>query len=341
MTAQATLKRLAKTAVASLAARAGPHRRDTTTPRLWVLMYHRILPGGQAVAESEEPGMFVTPETFARQLAWLRDTMPVVRLGDWVAQAKSGEPLTPRACAITFDDGWLDNYQHAFPALRSAGVSATIFVVSKLLGTAGDFWPSRLARLLEQHREFCLQHDAMAWLRNHLTSSGTDLGAASQTEDGRSAVIAVVKALPDPAIEAHLDAAEAQLTIERGPRRMLNTDELREMVDSGVFDVGSHTRLHTRLREGVSTEVVRQEVVESRRDLEALLGVEVPLFCYPNGDYTPQVAELVGETYQAAVTTQRGINGPGSPLAELKRIGVHEDIGATRRDFLARLSGWV
>ena len=64
---------------------------------------------------AEEPGMCVTPEVFAMRLAQLRRYFTPMRLADWVAKQRAGEPLPARACAVTFDDGWRDNIEYALP----------------------------------------------------------------------------------------------------------------------------------------------------------------------------------------------------------------------------------
>src|SRR5690606_9889814 len=104
---KASLKNLAVSAAAQL----GPQRWPGRGPRLWVLMYHRILPLDDARARVEEPGMIVTPTTFAMHLRVLRRHFQFVQLADWLAAREQGQPLPARACAVTFDDGWRDNHE--------------------------------------------------------------------------------------------------------------------------------------------------------------------------------------------------------------------------------------
>jgi peptidoglycan/xylan/chitin deacetylase (PgdA/CDA1 family) len=123
-------------------------------------------------------------------------------------------------------------------------------------------------------------------------------------------------------------------------RDLLNWDEIREMADSGLVRVGSHTRHHTRLRENITAEQLLDEVVGSRRVLEEQLGRSAPLFCYPNGDYSQQAYDLVRETYDGAVVTEQGWHAPGADSHRLVRVSIHDDISRTPAAFLARTSGW-
>jgi hypothetical protein len=68
----------------------------------------------------------------------------------------------------------------------------------------------------------------------------------------------------------------------------------------------------------------------------------VPIFCYPNGNYTKDIAGLAKEAgYSAAVTTISGVeNGSPQTLLELKRIGIHNDISNTDSLFAFHLSGF-
>jgi hypothetical protein len=117
-------------------------------PMLLVLMYHRVLPANHPDRPFEQPGMFVSPETLDLHLSVLKRHFELVHLDDWVKRAAAGKALPRMACAITFDDGWRDNYDHAFPVLRKHGAPAVIFLVSTLTGTETQFWPNRLTQRL-------------------------------------------------------------------------------------------------------------------------------------------------------------------------------------------------
>lgn len=95
--------------------------------RAVILMYHSVSSGVDYFANVE-------PKDFGRQMKHLADTnRPIVSLAELIRRLKTGEPLGG-AIAITFDDGYRDNYETAFPILRRYGFPATIFVTTDLIG---------------------------------------------------------------------------------------------------------------------------------------------------------------------------------------------------------------
>jgi hypothetical protein len=151
--------------------------------------------------------MIVTPETFQKHLQWLRSGFEIVHLGDWVSAAKAGEPLPRQACAITFDDGWRDNFEFALPILQRTRTPATVFAVSHMIGTREAFWPNRLARVLSSPEYQASNSPALDWLRELMPSTGT----ASTQRERISAAISAAKALPDRELSERLDRIEQEL----------------------------------------------------------------------------------------------------------------------------------
>ena len=74
---------------------------------------------------------------------------------------------------------------------------------------------------------------------------------------------------------------------------------------------------------------------------EDLCGQAIDLFCYPNGETSPEAIDLVRRHYLGAVTTLRGWHNASGDPHLIRRIGVHEDVSNARDPFLERLSGWL
>src|SRR5947207_6960570 len=101
-----------------------PHFLSYVRGKAMILMYHRVVPPLALSATYVQPGMYVTPDTFERHLRFLTDHFELVSLhdllGKWEARAQWN--TSSRYCAVTFDDGWLDNYVYAYPRLRAYSV---------------------------------------------------------------------------------------------------------------------------------------------------------------------------------------------------------------------------
>jgi len=90
-----------------------------------ILMYHHF-----AETDLGHPGMVMSGETFANHLGALQNagytTISFAELRDFVYE---GRPLPKRPIIITFDDGYLSNYEIAFPILKQHNMSATVFII--------------------------------------------------------------------------------------------------------------------------------------------------------------------------------------------------------------------
>lgn len=301
---------------------------------LVTLMYHRILPRDDPRYALEEPGMIVTPESFEAQLRTLKKLFTILPLSEWIERRQHNQPLPRRACAVTFDDGWRDNFEFALPILVREQVPATIFVVSDMIGTHRQFWPNRLAALLAD-TSLDRRAPAFQWLRDRP-------GFSVEGKLDREAIAALIdscKALGDTDIEQRLEPMEVAAS-QPTAAPLMDWQQLRAMRRTGLIDIGSHTRNHRRLLAGVDAATLHSEIVDSRTRIESELDCPVRLFCYPNGDASPAAKTLVDQHYLAAVTTRSGINSAATPAHALFRIGIHEDIANTDLKFRARLSGW-
>lgn len=108
-------------------------------PCVPMLVYHRI---ADVPAGTRHPEIHVPPARFAEQLALLRALgRTAIPLSRYVAYRRGGAALPPRPVVITFDDGYLDNYEHALPILAEHGCPATVFLVADLLGGTNTWDP--------------------------------------------------------------------------------------------------------------------------------------------------------------------------------------------------------
>ncbi len=301
----------------------------------WVLGYHHVLDAAEAAAGAVQPGMYVTPETFDRQMEYVSaryEMVPLSRLADG--------PPAGRACAVTFDDGWQDNYRHAFPILKRRRIPATIFLATGLIGTRRRLWPERISRLAR----LPVESDSPFWsaLLRMAPPPATDLVPlrGMPPSDRAEFLIARIKPLPACAIarlEEALDAMDPPDGCgDPADRPWLDWREVREMSAAGV-SFGAHSHTHTILTRS-DPGAARREIALSRAALERETGQPPVCFSYPNGEHDAAVRAMVGESgFRIGVTTRSGSVVRGADPLALPRILIHEDISRTRPLFALRL----
>ena len=100
--------------------------------RTFVLTYHRIRDDGK------DPDISVSTVNFEREMAYLKRHFNVISLGTLINDIGKSPNILVDNIAITFDDGYKDNYLNAYPVLKRHGLSTTIFLVSELVGTSKE-----------------------------------------------------------------------------------------------------------------------------------------------------------------------------------------------------------
>ncbi len=89
-----------------------------------VLMYHHI-------NHHKGDMVTVTPEVFEGQMKYLHSAgYRTLKIDELVSYINGGLTLSQKAVVVTFDDGWLDNYMYAFPAIKKYKINATVFLIT-------------------------------------------------------------------------------------------------------------------------------------------------------------------------------------------------------------------
>jgi peptidoglycan/xylan/chitin deacetylase (PgdA/CDA1 family) len=279
------------------------------TDRLLIVAWHNVERTWNYPAA---PGAGV--RGFEQQLLRLRRLGTVVPLASALRQLATGQPLPPRAIALTFDDGYRDNLELGVPVLERLGLPATFFLVPGILsGTVRPWW-EEVAWALARTRKTAVEWDgrvlpaggragrrSLEWLTDRLKQ---------QDQAGRGRAVAELLERLEP--DGELDHREL----------FLGWDGARELVRRG-FSIGAHSMDHAILARETPTAQLR-DLVESRQRLQAELGVDVDLLAYPNGkgsDYdaaTVDAARRAG--YAHALTARAGWNSPATPIFEARRL---------------------
>jgi len=302
--------------------------------RCVVLAYHRVCDerGGGIPAEE---GMTVTPETFEEHLKYLTARYRIISLEEFLSSLSVGRPLG-KVCLLTFDDGWLDNYENAFPLLRKYNVPATFFLTTNYIGTRDWFWPEKVNYILSHSQplspEFCRTEEARQAARIFRSS-------AHNPAEGIHETIAFLKQFPAGTIEEVIEDLLRASGMETLPRlrAMLDWSEVCHMARHGI-SFGSHTKSHAILTQVQDPKEIEQEILGSRHAITERTGKAPAAFCFPNGDYDDSLLRTVRDSgYTAAFIGQRGTVVAHDDPYRLKRIMIHQAAAPNRARLACRI----
>lgn len=306
-------------------------------------MYHRV--AGNGIVPSGTQGLWVTRRTFERHLRLLKNNFHVLTEAEYLGCLEKKDGFPSGSVLITFDDGWRDNYENAYPALKKEGLPAVVFPAVGFIGSSDLFWQDRLRRCLRELRNSG-RGGRQAERLGRLCASAEVRRVIFAGERGFAAAmdscVAAFKKKPYDEAERTISTLESFTGIGRtrpAGRNFLSWLELREMSENGV-DIGSHGLRHAILTNIGDKGRLAREIAGSREILEFGLQRKVRIFSYPNGDHNEAVsAEVRRSGYAAAFGTAPGANFCTDDPYRMKRINIHEDMTDTMPMFLARIAG--
>lgn len=287
---------------------------------LLVLTYHRI---GSPDEDLFAPSVFsATTDEFNEQIAYLRRRDLLVTLEEAIAVVNGKAKSKTSRCRvlITLDDGYLDNYERAFPTLRALGVQGVFFLSTSIVGSAHIPWWDRIAYMMKtgRRRRFTLRYPA------HLAVDVEQAGMKKSLQT----VLGHYKLAANTDHARFMAEFSEEVQGENPPetrRRFLDWTEARAMISGGMA-IGSHTHSHCVLSQLPPEEQFR-ELANSRSLLTHHLGGSSDVLAYPVGkttSFSRQTQALARQAgYRAAFSSHGGTNRPGAIHAfDVKRNSV-------------------
>lgn len=295
---------------------AGPNRLAKYASRrnLRVLTYHRVAPR-DCVAAGKRPPDTVFADEFERQMAFVARHLDAIG-GDRLRSIVEGTADIPHhALAISFDDGYENNFQYALPVLQRYGLSAVFFLTTDFIGKDQLLWFVRLDRLLSVAPSTVLLE--------RLRELDPSIRVPTDTQ-----IRPYFKGLPavrQSELLGHLErklGCPAASDAERTVYGMMSWDQVRRLASAGMT-IGSHTANHQILA-AVSSAEASAELRSSRERIEQETGQTCWSFAYPNGQRRDFRAsdELAARDagYSCAFTQVEGMIGNHTPRYTLPRI---------------------
>jgi peptidoglycan/xylan/chitin deacetylase (PgdA/CDA1 family) len=205
--------------------------KDTLT----VVTFHRVMPATERDSSGADPLWTMSTELFEAVLSFLVRHYNPVTLNDVLASRMGGKALPRRAILVTFDDGWRDNLDYAYPLLRRFGVPAALFTTTEILDEKSVcwwqevlLWALRTGRrtvreLNPDSRENEASADAQTAPELELLLRYSELGSSRRTE--------------------LLEPLASELERRQVRAQMLDSDSLSELAAAGV-EIGVHGTAH-------------------------------------------------------------------------------------------------
>jgi peptidoglycan/xylan/chitin deacetylase (PgdA/CDA1 family) len=273
----------------------------------------------------------IKPEFLDRLIRHLRRRgVDLVSL-DELTRRLSERDITRQFAAFTFDDGYRDNLEHAWPILKRHEVPLTLYLATSFSDQIGELWWITLERVIAGTDRLVLEFDGRTRFFDCANFAGKN---ATFSE-----IYWWLRGLAD---ERQLQRVVRDLSARYGidpkaPCRELcmGWPEIARLAEDPLVTIGAHTVNHVMLRKW-PIDVVRTEMQRSVEVIEAALGRRPRHFAYPIGDAAsagPREFKLAAELgFKTAVTTRPGILFPEhrEHMTALPRVSLNGEFQALR-----------
>jgi peptidoglycan/xylan/chitin deacetylase (PgdA/CDA1 family) len=306
---------------------------------LTVLLYHRVLPAPGSSFDLDRGVVDSGPHSFDRHMGLLAAACNPIDLAQLLAFQRGEAELPDNPVLVTFDDGYLDNRQHALPILQRHGIRALFFVATTYVDKRRLFWWDRLAYLFK-HANSPVAH--LSYPTELVLDVKRDRKASSRT------ALKIIKTTRGLDLDRFLGELAAALEVpwdealERrlADRCIMTWDDVRAL-RAGGMDVGSHTRTH-RVLDTVEPGQLTDELAASKADIERELGEKIASISYPVGRAIRRLPIIERAVRDAGYEIGFSVESHANPLSRsafdpfnVSRLPVH--LGLSR----ARLAAWL
>ncbi|WNO10650.1 polysaccharide deacetylase family protein [Teredinibacter sp. KSP-S5-2] len=283
-----------------------------------ILMFHRVLPEQPRLPHNK--ALEITPEFLEKVIIHLKSSgYQIISLDD-IGNRIRTQSKKPFIC-FTFDDGYVDNYEIAYPLFKKHRVPFTIYVSTSYPDKTCLLWWYLIEDLLLNHSQLSFTFDN----QNHTIFCHT----FKQKTKAYSYLRQLILSLPKQKLLTFLQQIETDyhLSIHTYKSQTLTWEQIQELANSEFCTIGSHTINHYNLRQ-LNQNDAKSELLKSKQQLESIISTPVNHFAYPFG--TLNEADLREFSiarecdYHTATTTREGSIFPDhiNHMHSLPRINI-------------------
>ncbi len=277
--------------------------------KLSILIYHQVFSEKDAMRPSEPDA-----KTFSWQMHLINKHFTPLSISAAIKHIAQGT-LPANAICVTFDDGYVNNLEVAAPILQQYNIPATVYIATGF--SAGEnMFNDRVIELV-----------AMQDLSTiNLQAIGENAIELKNTEDRINAahfVLTKVKYLPIGKRKSLITDLYKENGVKERPSKMMTVEQIQKLRQMGV-EIGAHTVAHPILKV-LDPREQKQQIAQSKQELEHILGEKIQGFAYPNGksdnDYDQTTRDIVEELeFDYALSTNWGITTKNSDKFQLNRF---------------------
>lgn len=255
-----------------------------------ILMYHRIT--------DSSDGQGITVEQFRKHVEIIKSYFSPMTLRDLLRAYEKGS-VPENTVVITFDDGYSDFAELAFPILEKEQVPATLFVTTGFVNGDIWLWPDQIRYAISKTKINNIKLPAIE----------KSLDVATDPQGCWNVIANYCISIPNEKKLSFIDQVFRQLQVEKpnivpDEFRPLSWLQIRDMTKRGL-DIGSHSISHPILTK-LSDQELFKELSQSKHKLMEEVNQEIDVFCYPNGspdDFDKRVQDFIRRSgYNYAVS---------------------------------------
>jgi peptidoglycan/xylan/chitin deacetylase (PgdA/CDA1 family) len=281
-----------------------------------ILCYHGVVP----TPDFSINGRHLSVTQLEQHFAYLKKNFDVIPVQNLFEQKKCSYTGKPKV-AITFDDGFKNNWQYALPLLEKYEIPASFYITTSCLKDRSFLtWADTLELLIRytsQNRwevgDFSAQkNERGSWVISNSNESIFD--ALKKMGSERDVLIEQLKVKYN--FQGLVKKAQPAIV------EMLSAEDLKQFASSPFVTIGSHTHRHYNLA-NIDPELAMVELTHSREQLEEILGRSVDTIAFPDGSYNNLVKKMsidAGYRYLLAVSYKE--NSDKNDLSILPRFTI-------------------
>ena len=282
-----------------------------------ILVFHRIIPEFDHVW----PGMH--PKLFEEIIVMLKKHYTILPLANLISTSTA---QMKKACFITFDDGYTDYLDYAYPILKKYHVPSGLFVIPYDISNSGYIWTSKIIFFVKRY----WFEEVYDFFKSFgLNIKYTDKNSLFRINLDITKCLCKLKAKDrQPILNALLKKiTEDNKSIDN---ELMSFEQLAKL-DKNLAHIGSHSLSHPSFSEEDDLNLIEHEIASSKEVIEKAVGIKVESFAFPFAKFNDLSLNVVKKYYKLCFTRiddhvdLNKLKNDKNYIYDLPRFNVYQD----------------